>query len=356
MYYLLVAMMACTISAQTRVRPDQMVVPVGMDPEDAWCLRPALEVSTSRVGAVIGKNWSASRPCYLHFNLTPPIKVDPVNVSSFSEPVLIQIKAGFVLDEDVYVYAIAPTFVPMANAKIQLRVRNMGSVTCGQCTGGVTMETAAVRLFPSNTLPIGMIAIRGGKFTPKADDILSHMQTYIGPGASMSVKYDQGGYWFQVDPTTAQLAHVTQAANALKATQALAVARATVMTPISDSQVRALQTGMKHLLTEVAQIRQELPPTPEARQRMMQEYEDARTGAHEMLSHMREEVRARAEQEIGMLMYNAALRVEPPASPNKDCGAHSWAQDDKYLYRCIPALQTQAPASWVRYSYDRKWK
>lgn len=340
------------LQAQTRVKADQ----VGIDQGDVWCPKPALEVMANRLDATLGKNWTAAKPCYLHFNLTPPTKVDPVSIASFSEPITIQVKAGFTGDDDVYVYAIAPTFAPNAqNSKIQLRVKSLASTACGQCTGGVLAENNATRMFPPNTLPIGMIAIRGGKFVPKADDILSHMQTYIGPGASMSVRYDQGGYWFQVDPTAAQQAQVTAAANALKATQALAVAKATAMRPVPEAEMQQLQTKMTVVEGQLNEIQQSIPPDAAARQMYMRNWEEQINGAQEAAFRVAEEARMRVEGEIGKILFNAITRVEPPANPSMNCETHSWAQDAKYIYRCLPALQPQAPGYWVRMPYDTKW-
>lgn len=352
---LLSFLVSASLLAQTRVNAPQLIVPETVSYEERWCPGPALEVDFSRLSVLVGKNWANGRPCYIHFNLVPPTKVDPMSVSSFVEPFYVRIKAGFVGDEDVYLYAVAPTFTPAANAKIAARVKSLASIECGGCTGGIQQDARMPRMFPPSTVPIGFLAIRGGKFLPKPDELLSRQQVFIGPGAEMSVIPDQGGYWFQVSPAAAAQAQVTAAANALKAQQALLVARTTAMTPPPAQELQAVKQQVQSLQSEVSRINEIVPPDAEVMRIRIRDFEMATDSAQERLSNAMEGVRQEADQRIGQLLFSASERVPVPSSPGETCAVHSWAQDEKFLYRCLPALQAAAPSSWVRMPYDRKW-
>ena len=139
-----VTLAAC--AAQTRVSSDQMTLPQLVTQEERWCPGPIMRVSEDRLSVTIGLNWSTQKPCYMHFNLTPPTQVDPVSITSFFEPFTISIKPGFVGDDTVYLFAVAPTFVPaVANSKIGARVKSSAAVTCGGCGAGVVVDTRIPR-------------------------------------------------------------------------------------------------------------------------------------------------------------------------------------------------------------------
>jgi len=345
---------ACT--AQTRVSSDQMTLPQLVTQEERWCPGPIMRVSEDRLSMTIGLNWSNTRPCYMHFNLTPPVGVDPVSITSFVEPFTISIKPGFVGDDDVYLFAVAPTFTPaVANSKIGIRVKSSLAVTCGSCGAGVVVDTRIPRMFPASTVPIGFAAIRGGKFLPKPDELLARQQIYIGPGAEMTVIPDQGGYVFQLNPAAVATQRAVDAANALKTTAALAVTRSMAMTPVPDKELQVVKATVNQLAVELRDVQTRVPPDSGQVQALMQRFEEAGMNAQQGASSIIEASRMSVEEATARMLYSASERVSVPTSSDESCATHQWAQDGKYLYRCIPALQGQAPGSWVRYVYNGKF-
>ena len=352
--------------AQTRISPAQLVEPATPSPAERWCPGPVAVVAQSRKAATIGGNWSPGRPCYVHFNITPPAQVDPVSVASFVEPVTINVGAAFTGDDEVYIYALAPTFNPTVQAKLRVSVRTAGAVTCPSCSGGAVTDTRAVRTFPPNSVPIGFIQIRGGLLAPRPDILLDQYQVFIGPGTEMTVRMDQGGYWFEAGAPTATLAAAVNRAVELENARAATQIRSMLSRPTPEQQVQQLEDQLANLQTQFAEMIARVPPTRDETDRLRQEFgetaEHIRMSVTSQIEHVREQVESAAYALYSEL--DKVDRVNVPASPDAPC-AHpkQWAMDQKYIYRCttpsLPANRAgEAPRSggWVRMTYDRKWR
>lgn len=347
--------------SQTRVHPDQMVLPEFRSPEEAWCPGPSLQVQADRLSLLIGRNWSAATPCYIHFNITPPASVDPISVSSQIEPITLTIKAGFTGDDEAYIYALAPTFSPVASSKIAVRTKNLSAVSCGGCSGGVLQDTRTPRTFPPNSVPIGFAVIRGGKFLPKADELLSRQQVYIGPGAEMALRADQGGYWFEVSAATQTAANLALSAARMETARNETLTRMLQAAPPAEAKVKSLDERLTALESYYMELQQRVPPS--AREAAM-----ARSSWQEELDSMRasaqmevERVNGEARDLLGKIhseMLTDFMR-EVPKTPETPCyDPREWALDEKYLYRCLdlPNATHTMERQWVRMERDRKWK
>jgi hypothetical protein len=171
----------------------------------------------------------------------------------------------------------------------------------------------------------------------------------------MTVIPDQGGYVFQLNPAAVATQRAVDAANALKTNAALATARAMAMTPVPDKELQALKSTVGQLAVELRDVQGRVPPDSNQVQLMMRQFEEAGMNAQQSTSSIIEMARMNLEESTARMLYSASERVSVPTSSDADCATHQWAQDDKYLYRCIPALQGQAPGSWVRYTYSGRF-
>lgn len=365
----LMAAIITPLAAQTRINPAQFVEPAAPSYAQRWCPGPVAVVSQSRKSATLGTNWSPARPCYVHFNITPPAQVDPVSVTSFVEPVTINVSPTFTGDDEVYIYALAPTFNPTVQAKLRVSVRNSVAVTCAGCSGGVLADTRQVRTFPPNSVPVGFIQIRGGLLAPKPDIILDQHQVYIGPGAEMALRVDQGGFWFEVGTPTATLAALTQRTADLENARAATQIRAMLTKPTEPERIQQLEGELSSLQAQLAEVTARVPPTKEDTERLRFEFVDAaeniRMNVTNQIEHVRDQVESAAYAIYAEL--DRVDRVDVPASPDAPCShPKQWAMDSKYIYRCttpsLPAPNRPGPKAqamsggWVRMPYDRKWK
>lgn len=358
--------------SQTRTNPAQLVEPATPSYAERWCPGPVAVVAQSRKAATLGTNWSPGRPCYVHFNITPPAQVDPVSVTSFVEPVTISVSPTFTGDDEAYIYALAPTFNPVVPAKLRVSVRSPNSVTCPSCSGGVVTDPRQVRTFPPNSVPIGFIVIRGGLMSPKPDILLDQHQVYIGPGAEMVLRVDQGGYWFEVGTPTATLAAMTQRTADLENARAATQIRSMLSRPTEAEHVQQLEGQISELRAQLAEMSARVPPTKEETDRLRFEFMDAaesiRMNMTSQVEHIREQVETAAYGLYSEL--DKVDRVDVPSDPDAPCDhPKKWAMDDKYIYRCTtpslppintPRMEIQAgqarSGGWVRMPYDRKWR
>jgi len=336
--------------------------------EEKWCPGPVMAVAVDRMSTTVGQSWSVNSPCFVHFNLVPPVPVDPISVSVFTTPFTITIPAGSVVDDDVYLYALAPTFTPQtANAKIGIRIGKTGSVTCDGCTAGVNLDNRIPRMFPASSVPIGMIPIRSGKFSSMVDDIISRKQVFIGPGAEMQIVPDQGGYWFNLKPASTQLALLAQRQADLQAATTSATLKQIYATPMPLQKVAQLERKMATLEGNQTALQSRVPATLSDTQVMWRSFEESREMMAGQLQSMTQEAMMATEQvrNMGLEGLNKANERTVPLTPQTVCdGPMDWAMDTTHLYRCVvttslPGQPTPFPPGgiyWLRFPYDRKWK
>lgn len=357
------------LHAQTRVPNNQLIVPPTVSQEEKWCPGPSMVVAADRLSFMVGSRWSITTPCYVHFNITPPAQVDPVSVMSFVEAFQVTIKPGFTGDDEVYLFAMEPGFAPPVPAKIGVRVRNVNAVTCGGCGAGVTQDSRLPRMFPARSVPIGFVEIRGGKFRPKPDELLSRQQVYIGPGVEMAMRADQGGYWFEVSAAQAQIATMAQRTAELQGVTAAAAAKQIWARPVPTEQVATLEKRITEMERSYMELHGRVPPTAQQTQLMLTEFEQAREEIRGRLGMVYEDLhmQTRGMQQQLMQELDQTMYVQPPATPTEVCvHPRNWSRDTKYLYRCLAAApynqagaQPEPPLNgvyWLRIQIDTKWK
>lgn len=336
-------------TGQTKLSEAQATLPPVQGYETRWCPAPALSVDTERTAITVGQRWSTATPCYVHFNLTPPAQVDPVSVSSFVESFNITIPATFTGDDEAYIYALAPTFNPIAPAKIGVRVKTAGAVECGACAAGVNVDTRVPRMFPANAVPIGFAVIRGGKFLPQPDEIVTRQQVFIGPGAEMSIRADQGGYWFEVSAVQA-----AQATAALRTMQ-LETAKVTAETARVNAMAKSIEAAptveqrVTALETYFMQVQGKLPKGKADAQQLQSAYDDAVARVSMQVEGLVNDMQAKSSRMDYELSADMKL-VTAPKTAQDSCTFREWAKDAKYIYRCLP------DGTWTRYRYDSGWK
>ena len=306
----------------------------------------------------MGKSWSVSKPCYVHFNLIPPTKVDPINVSTFIEPITMTIPPTFTGDDEVYVWASAPTFTPtVTSSKVMASARTSAAVTCN-CP--VSSDTRVPRIFPANSVPIGFALIRGGKFAPIADDILGRQQVFVGPGAEMALRIDQGGYWFEVAPASQAAATQMAAAKALQVESARTEATIRMLAEMkpADEEIQEAKNLAKQAL-ETSQNalygRQNIDSQIEhLSMQAMEQVNQVRFGLEQDLEMKANQIRMIQLETNGFGLPEN--RVEVPAKAG-ECQMPHWALDSKYVYRCVATKDAtgKEKSVWVRLQYSQKW-
>jgi len=249
--------------AQTQLRADQILggLPAPVQSAEAqWCPGPALVLENERT-LVIGPNWSDARPCYAHFNLSPPAGVDPVNVSSFRAPVRIVLSpsAGSSLADELYIHLSAPSWTGGTMTRPQrvfVTATQPGAISCSGCV--VETASAGQRMFPAFAMPVGMAVVQGGRFHPVLDSIIDTKQLYIGANLGIAVRRDGPGLWIELSSVQAQAA---QAALQLEAARSSATAAMLEVTPPSRRMVTTVSSQLADVRQELDEIRSALPPT-----------------------------------------------------------------------------------------------
>lgn len=198
--------LAVAVFGQTSPRADQIRGLTASSPETAWCPgNPLKRVDAQTLE--IGTAWSASSPCFAHFNLTPPASIDPISVSRFTAPARVTLKPGAWTD-DLYIYLEAPIFsatVLTREQRIVVQTSSPANVTCTGCT--VVSPPVGLRQFPALSMPVGLARVEAGALHPVLDPIINSHQLYIGAGMAVTVRRDGVGMWIELSrgPTHAEV-------------------------------------------------------------------------------------------------------------------------------------------------------
>lgn len=187
-----------TLDGQTRLADDQVrAVPV-YTTEQAWCPGPVFQLTNSKT-VRLGQNWSTGKPCFVHFNLAPPAKVDPIAMSSFTAGA--EIVSNGNQDDELYIYMRAPAWAGstmIRDKAIVVLARNPGAFTCTGCT--LEAASAGIRIMPAFAVPVGVVQVFGGNIHPAVSDIISKHQIYIGMPEGVVFRADGAGTWLELLP------------------------------------------------------------------------------------------------------------------------------------------------------------
>lgn len=254
-----------TLSGQTRIADDQFRSVPAQSAEEAWCPSPIFSLDTG-AQVTVGKAWSAAKPCFVHFNLTPPASIDPISVQSFPSGTTIQVNQA--VDDELYVYFRPPTYAGGNETRarsIVVLAKNPAAFSCSACV----LESAGsgVRIFPQFSVPIGMLTVVGGAFHPAVDDIISKHQLYVGLPEGVVMRRDGTGFWVeltaQASVTARQQASLEQAR-----TQALITA---LEPPPTKRQLASASLQAMDALTQSEQIVRDMQMLVEQRHGSMDE-------------------------------------------------------------------------------------
>lgn len=245
---------------QTRLRAEQVLggLPAPIESAEAqWCPGPAMTLEDSRT-LVIGPNWSEARPCFAHFNLSPPATIDPVHVSSFRAPARVTISPESTTQDELYIHLQPPAFSGGTMARPQrivVTATQPGMLACDGCT----IETAGPgpRIFPAFSMPVGMASVTGGRFHPVLDSIIETKQIYIGADLGIAVRRDGAGLWLELSSVQARAA---TAALQLEQARARATANILESAPPSRRMVETVSAQLTDIRKELDQVRSLMPP------------------------------------------------------------------------------------------------
>lgn len=386
MKYLLLLLLALSASAQTRVRWDQLnKYSESLTREGDWCSAPNILVNNDKQ-FVVGPKWTASDPCYIHFGIVPPGSVDPLSISKFTSPLVVDINPAFVGDDEVYVWATEPKFSPVTPSKLYIGVKDASSITCPACL--VVAQPTTPRVFPAGVVPIGFFQIVQGKLHPKANDILDGHQIHIAT-MPMSVKKFENGYLFELTPATVVAANAqknleaTQAqlasakvqkeiqavqnqknlefaqANAERSKVALSQAkmdneaRLARSEPAPIAMLREMDRRVNETQILFMQMQGQMPVSKadvNERRKELNELEQRISELHMRIGQQMEMAQDQAQSR--MMAGNPDMhRVSPPSTKDSACSPPQWSVDDRFYYVCIVSDVSPSPR-WIRYQID----
>lgn len=353
-------LLAVAAFGQTRLAKLQYPAPVGLNEEASWCPGPILTTVDAKT-LLIGKNWSAATPCYLHMDLVQT--VDPLNVTKLTAPVTVHLSPAFTVDDALNIWINGPSQTSTEPASIQFSLKQdfaAPSITCDSSTStscNLAVDTQTPRVFPPNSLAVGFVPINAGSFHPKPQSILGSHQVYIAGATPMQIVPFQNGYLFQVN---GQAQAAAQVAQLIQQQQQWGRAHLDAYTnelqqklwrdqPVSATEVKRLQEVALAASGEVSRLRSEKPPTPDEITAMKRNLDMmAQTYQRQM-----QEVVMNARGPYGYgYPPPMAPRLQPPSAieANGQCPVQGgWAIEGDYKWECLDS-------KWRRYTLEQPYK
>lgn len=366
-----VILLTFCVHGQTRVRWDQLnKYSEPQTKEGEWCTAPNLQVASDKQ-LVVGPKWTSDDPCYIHYSIIPPGSVDPLSVSKFIAPQIIDINPAFTGDDEIYIWATEPKFVPVTPSKIYVGVKDVNSLQCPTCL--IVAQTALPRVFPAGVVPIGFVQITQGKLHPKVNDVLDSHQIHIA-GAPMVVHKRENGYFFEINPATVQAQdqqrQLEQSRNQMELARNQAVERVMKAEPVPMTLVKRLTEQVQQLQRrnlemqselinlrvpnkqEVISTRRELSELQGHVNQFRSQFSDTNMYMMQARDSISQNVEMQAHhlmQEMQRRLDNYGSRVPVPSSPSDPCAPGVWSRNVTHHYQCV---QGDNGWEWIRYRID----